>query len=173
MGLRFSRWATGLFVVAAVLLMAGYAWATYFPLGPSPDDWGMKFVVELTAAEGDKVNVHFTLTDEGRLKPIHSATVVAFSKPDYDGGRSYLVNAPIVLKPTKDGKLGGQAQMSKEFVEIAQIRILTLSVDSKRQTAGAASYYIPLQKFLSKTPVATTPTAPASTASPPAANVTK
>jgi hypothetical protein len=157
MSLRFSRLATGCLVVAAVLLIAGRAWAVFFPLGPSQDDWGLKYDVEVKAAEGDKVNVLFTLADEGRLKPLLSVTLVAFSNPDYDGSRSVLANAPIVMKPNKDGKLTGQAQISKELVDRAQIRILTLSVDGKRQTAGAASYYLPLKKFLNKAPVAASP----------------
>jgi hypothetical protein len=155
-------------VVAAVLLIAGRCWAVFIPLGPSQDDWGLKYEVKLTAADGDKVNVHFTLADEGRLKPIFTTTVVAFSDPGYDGSRTFLAQSPIELKPTKDGKLVGQTQIRKEFVERAQIRILTLSVDGKRQTAGAASYYIPLKRFLSKAPVAAAPSAPESSTSPPA-----
>ena len=136
---------------------AGRCWAVFYPLGPSQDEWGLKYEGEVSATAGDKVNVLFTLADEGRLKPIESATLVAFSKPDYDGSRSVLANAPIALKPNKAGKLAGQAQISKELAGRAQIRILTLSVNGKRQTAGLASYYIPLQKFLNKAPVAASP----------------
>ena len=35
----------------------------------------------MNAVDGDKLNVRFTLADQGRLKPIYSATVVAFSDP--------------------------------------------------------------------------------------------
>lgn len=171
MSIRFSRRAIGGLVVAAVLLMAGRCFATYFPLGPSKDEWGLKYDVEVTATDGDKLNILFTLADEGRLKPIHSATLVAFSNPGYDGGRSYLANAPLVLKPNKQGKLAGQTQISKEVMDRAQIRILTLSVDGKRQTAGAASYYISLKRFLNKTPVAASASAPVSLPSPPTAKV--
>jgi hypothetical protein len=160
MSLRFSRLATSCLVVAAVLLIAGPCFAVFFPLGPSQDDWGLKYDIEASATAGDKVNVHFTLADEGRLKPILSATLVAFSNPDYDGSRSVLAHAPFALKPTKDGKLAGQAQISKELLDRAQVQILTLSVDGKRQTAGAASYYIPLKKFLNKAPTAASPAGP-------------
>lgn len=131
----------------------------------------MKYDVEVTATSEDKLNILFTLADEGRLKPLYSATLVAFSNPGYDGGRSYLVNAPLVLKPNKQGKLAGQAQISKEFIDRAQIRILTLSVDGKRQTAGAASYYIPLKRFLNKAPAAASTSA--SDSIPPTAAVNK
>jgi hypothetical protein len=157
MNLRLSRLATSCLVVAAFLVIAGRCCAVYFPLGPSQDEWGLKYEVQASATAGDKVNVLFTLADEGRLKPINSATLVAFSKPDYDGSRSVLAHAPIVLKLNKDGKLAGQAQISKELLDRAQVQILTLSVDGKRQTAGAASYYIPLKKFLTKAPVAASP----------------
>ena len=173
MGIRLSRLAMSLLVVAAVVLMSGRCWAVFYPLGPSKDEWGLKYDLEVIAENEDKLNVLFTLADEGRLKPIYSATVVAFSNPNRDGGRTYLVNAPIDLKSTKDGKLTGQAQIRKEFADRALIRILTLTVDGKRQTSGAAYYDIPLKKFLNKDPVAASPQAPPSIASPPASKVTK
>jgi hypothetical protein len=172
MNLRCSRLATGVLVVAAVVLMPGRSWAVFYALGPSKDEWGMKYDVETSAADGDKLNVLFTLADEGRLKPIYSATVVAFSNPDRDGGRTYLVKAQIDLKSTKDGKFTGQVQMPKEFADRAMIRILTLTFDGRRQTS--ASYYdIPLRRFLNRAAVAASPKAPPSIASPPASKVTK
>src|SRR4051812_20386102 len=90
MGIRLSRLATGLLVVAAVALVPDLSWAVYHQLGPSKDEWGLKYDVELTAADGDTLNVVFTLADEGRLKPVYSITVIAFSKQtDSQGGRSY------------------------------------------------------------------------------------
>jgi hypothetical protein len=160
-------------VVAAAVLMAGRCWAVYYPLGPSKYEWGLKYEVKVTPAEGDKLNVVFTLASEGRLKPIYSATVVAFSPPDAYGGRSYLVKAPIEFKPTKDGKRAGQVQFRKEFADGAMIRILTLMVDGRRQTAGAAYYDIPLKKFLETPPVGTSEQPPAAVGSRPAGKVKK
>jgi hypothetical protein len=73
--------------------------------------------------------------------------VVAFSKPDSQGGRSYDVKAPLELKPTKDGKRVAEVEISKQFTDRAMIRILTLTVAGKRQTS-AAYYDIPLRKYL-------------------------
>src|SRR5262249_39559072 len=81
MNFRFSRLATGVLVVAAVVLTANHSWAVYYQLDPSKDEWGLKYDVELSAADRGMVNVVFTLADEGRLKPFYSITVVAFSKP--------------------------------------------------------------------------------------------
>jgi hypothetical protein len=173
MSIRLSRLAMCLLVVAAVVLMSGRCWAVFHQLGPSKDEWGLKYDLEVIAADGDKLNVLFTLADEGRLKPIYSATVVAFSKPDSTGGRSYLVKAPITLKTTKEGKLAGQVQIRKEFFGGAMIRILTLTVDRRPQSAGAAYYDIPLNRFIDKTPVAASPEAPPSIAAPPTSKVTK
>src|SRR5262249_44807541 len=97
MNFQCSRLATLVLVVAAVVLMPGLSWAVFYALGPSKDEWGLKYDVEVNAADGDKLNVLFTLADEGRLKPIYSATVVAFSNPSSDGARSYLVNAQFDL----------------------------------------------------------------------------
>lgn len=164
--------ATGVLVVAAVVLMPGVSWAVFYALGPSKDEWGLKYEVEVSAAEGDQLNVLFTLADEGRLKPIYSATVVAFSNPDRDGGRTYLAKAQIDLKPTTGGKLAGQAQLRKELADRAMIRILTQTFDGRRHTS--ASYYdIPLKKFLKPAAVAAAPKASPSIASPPASKITK
>jgi hypothetical protein len=174
MNIRLSRLATGLLVVAAVVLTAGRSWATYYMLGPSQDEWGLKYDVDVTAADRDTVNVVFNLADEGRLKPIYSITVIAFSKQtDGQGGRSYDVKAPIELKTTKDGQRVGQVQIGREFVDRAIIRILTLTVDGRRQTAGAAYYDIPLKKFLNRAPAAASTQAPPSLARPPASKVIK
>ena len=163
---RFSSLAIGALVAAAVVLMPGRSWAVFYALGPSSDEWGLKYDLEVNATSGDELNVAFTLSDGGRLKPIYSITVVAFSKPNRDGGRSYLVKTPIELKTTKDSKLAGQVQIRTEYADIAMIRILTLTVDGRRQTAGAAYYDIPLKKFLNKAPVAASSQTPTSIAAP-------
>jgi hypothetical protein len=163
----------GSLVVTAIMLMPGRSWAVYYPLGPSKDDWGLKYDLQASETRGDALTVRFTLVDQGRLKPIYSITVVALSKLQSDGGRSYLVKAPIELKATKDRKLAGQVQIPREFAEIAVIRILTLTVDGRPQTAGAAYYDIPLKKFLNATSVTDSSQTPASIASPPTAKVTK
>lgn len=162
-----------LLVVAAVVLMTGRCWAVFFPLSPSKDEWGLNYDVKVTAADGDKANVEFTLADAGRLKPIYSATVVVFSRPGIDGGQSYLVKAPIKFRATNDGKRAGQVQIPKKFIEFAMIRILTLTVDRRPQTAGAAYYDIPLRKFINKAPLAASPDASPSIAAPRTSNVTR
>jgi hypothetical protein len=174
MSIRLSRLATGVLVVAAIILMCDRCWAIYHMLGPSKDDWKMKYDVAVNDAGGDALTVVFTLADEGRLKPFYSIELVAFSQQaDSQGGRSYDVKAPIQLKPTQDGKRVGQVQVRKKFADRAQIRILTLTVDGKRQTQGAAYYDIPLKKYLDKAPTATSPVAPPAIAAPPATKVTK
>jgi hypothetical protein len=93
----------------------------------------------------------------------------AFSKEtDNQGGHSYDVRAPIELKTTRDGRRAGQVQMGKEFVDRAQIRILSRMFDGQPQTSGFACYEIPIKKFLKKAQGAAPPLA-----SPPASKVTK
>ncbi len=166
-------------VVAAIALMSGRSWAIYYWLGPSKDEWKLKYDVAVQDADGDKLTVVFTLADEGRLKPIYSIDLVAFSKQtDNQGGRSYDVKVPIELKPTEDGKRTGQVQIRKEFVDRAKIRIITLTVDGKRQLSGGAYYDIPIAKYLNKSPAAASPAtasrpAPPPIAAPSASKVTK
>jgi hypothetical protein len=174
MSIRLSRLATGVLVVAAIVLMSGRSWAMYHGLGPSKDEWKLKYDVEVNAADSDTLTVVFTLADEGRLKPIYSIELIAFSRQtDSQGGRAYDVKAPIQLKRTKDGKRAGQVQIRKEFVDRAMIRILTLTVDGQQQLSGAAYYDIPLKKFLNKVPAAASRQAPRSMAAPPASKVTR
>jgi hypothetical protein len=172
MNLRCSRLATDVLVIAAVVLMPVSCGAVFYPLGPSKDEWGLKYEVEASAADSDKLNVRFTLADEGRLKPIYSATVVAFSNPGGNDG-AYLLKAQIDLKSTKDGKLTGQVQIPKRLAERAKIRILTQTFDGRWQTAGAKLYDIPLKKFLSSAGVAASPKTLPSIASPASTKVTK
>lgn len=156
---RISRFAKSLSVVAVIALVPSNSGAVHFPLGPSKNDWGLKYDVQVSAAGADKVNIVFTLTDEGRLKPIHSITVVALRSV---GGNSfaYDVKTTIPLQSTPDGKRSGQVQIPKKFADGALFRILTLTVDGRRQTAGAALYDIPLQKFLNQAATATSTQTP-------------
>lgn len=167
--------ATSLFVVIAVVLMTGRSWAHWYALGPSKDEWGLKYDGEVDTAHGDKLIVHFTLADQGRLKPIHSVFVMAFSNPDRTG--TNLVKTPITMKPTEDGKLTGQVDVRKEFADRAVIRIFTMTVDGRSQmagpTAGARYYDIPLKNFLKKAPLAAPSPTGSSLAPAPVSNVAK
>ena len=178
MGFRFlPPLATGVLVVTAVVLMTSRSWAHWYDLGPSKDEWGLKYDGEVDAADGDKLNVRFTISDQGRLRPIHSVFVMAFSNPDRSGNRMFLVKTPISMKPTKDGKLTGQGEVGKEFADRAVIRIFTLTMDGRSlmagPTAGARYYDIPLKKFLKKAPLAASSQSRSSIAPPPASTVAK
>ena len=158
MSIRLSRLATGMLVVAAIVLMPGRSWAIRHGLGPSKDEWKLAYDVEVYDADRDKLTVVFTLADEGRLKPIYSIELVAFSKQtDSQGGRAYDVMVPIELKPTTDGRRVGQAQIRKEFVDRAKIRIITLTLDGKRQPSGGVFYDIPIGKYVIKSTAAVPP----------------
>ena len=169
---RFSRWATGLLVVAAIVLTAQQTWAIYYGLPPSKDEWKLKYEVEVLDDNSNTVTVVFTLADEGRLKPIYSIDLVAFSKQtDSQGGRSYDVKERFDLKPTDDGKRAAQVKMRKEFVDRAKIRVLTQTVDGKRQPSGGAYIDLPLKKYSNSAPGASPPAAASRQGSPTAPKV--
>lgn len=167
--------ATGWLILIAVALMASHSWAHWYQLGPSKDEWGLKYDGEIHAANGDKQIVHFTMAEQGRLKPIHSIFLMAFSNPDRTG--TNLVKTPITMRPTEDGKLTGQVEVGKEFADRAVIRIFTLTVDGRSQmagpTAGARYYDVPLKKFLKKAPLTASSQSGSSNAPPSASNVAK
>ncbi len=164
MNIRLSSLAMSALVVAAIGLIPAHSWGVFFPLGPSNNDWGLKYELQVNPANDNVLNVTFKLADGGRLAPVYSVTVVAFSELRSDGGRSYRVKTPIELKKTKDGQLAGQVQIPKEFADIAKIRILTQTLDGRPQTAGARYYDIPLKNFLSTTPVPASSPTPSSAA---------
>ena len=145
-------------VVAAIALMCEHGWAIRLGLGASKDDWNLAYEVVIKDIDGNHVTVVFTLADEGRLKPVDSIDVVAFSKQtDNQGGRTYDVMTPIVLVSTQDGKRVGEAQIDKRFLDRAKIRIITHMVDGKRQPSGGAFYDIPIGKYSHKATAAATP----------------
>ena len=170
---RLSPLATGLLGVIAVVLMTNCSSAHWYALGPSKDEWGLKYDGNVDSASGDKLIVHFTIADQGRLKSIHSVFVMAFSNPDLTG--TNLVKTSITMKPTEDGQLTGQVEVEKRFADRAVIRIFTLTVDGRSQmagpTAGARYYDIPLKKFLKKAPLAAS--SPSGAAFAPASKVGK
>ena len=143
MSIRLSRFWHSMFAIAALLLLSDHAWAIYDGLGPSKDDWGMQYDVELNPADDGKLTVVFTIADEGRLKPFYSADVVAFSKQaDNQGRRAYDVKASIPLQTTTDGSAQGQVQIPKESADRAMIRILTLTVDGKKRSCARTMTFL-------------------------------
>ena len=86
---------------AVVFLTSVRSWAIYDVLGPSKDEWGLKYDVQINDAGGNNVTVVFTLADEGRLKPLTTIELYAFNpQTDEQGGHSYDVKQTIELKPT-------------------------------------------------------------------------
>ena len=168
MRIKLSRLTAGLLAVAAIALMSGRCWAIYNGLGPSQDEYGMKYDVAVSDAGGNKATVVFTLADEGRLKPFHSVELIALSKEvDNQGGHSYDVKTPFMFKATSDGKRVAQVQIPKNVLDRAKIRILTLNFDGQRSTY-AWNYDIPVAKYLDNAP-----SAPLPVASPPSLKVIK
>jgi hypothetical protein len=159
MSIRFSRVAMAMLAVAMFLSISARSWAIYNVLGPSKDEWGLKYDVQVNDAGSDTATVVFTLADEGRLKPFHSIELIALNKEtDSRGGHSYDVKAPITLQATNDSRRVGQVQIRKEYLDRAQIRILSDKFDGQQQK-WLVNYEIPLSKFLSKGPAAPSPLA--------------
>mgnify|MGYP003337524107 FL=1 len=171
---RFLPRVTGVVAIITVVLTTSYLWAHWYNLGPSKDEWGLKYDVQVESGNADKLLVRITIADQGRLKPIHSVFVMAFSNPDRTG--TNLVKSPVTMKPTEDGKLAGQIEVSKAYADRAVIRIFTMTVDGRSHTtgpsAGARYYDLPVNKFLKKNPAAS-PQPGSSIASPPATSVVK
>lgn len=151
MSIRSSRLITAILVFAGVLLTSDRSWAIYNVLPPSKNDWGLKYDVEINDVGGDKATVTLILADEGRLKPFDLIELFALDQQtDEQGGHAYVVKQRIDLKATKDGRLVGRVEIGKEFLDRAQIRFITHTIDGQPQASGYACYEIPLKKFLNK-----------------------
>lgn len=149
MNIRLSRKSVGLLALAAIAMLPGLCWAIFYDLGPSKDEWGLKYNVSISDAAGDQVNIVFTLASEGRLKPFQALNVIAFSDADNERRSTYDVRVPIELKVNNEGKRVGQVQLPKKQADKAKIRIIAASVDGKRYKS-AWYYDIPLKKYLGK-----------------------
>ena len=146
---RHFRWVRGLLAVVAFALMAERAGAIYYSLGPSKDEWGLKYDVAVEDAGADMVTVRFTLADEGRLKPIHSVSLSVLDKQNSTpNSQRYKVVGRLEFKTTSDGMRVGEIQLRKDLVELGNLQVLTQRVDGKFQSKGAAYYDIPLAKHL-------------------------
>jgi hypothetical protein len=158
------RLVRGLLAIAALALLSERAWAVYYSLAPSKDEWGLKYEVAVEDAGSDMVIIRFTLADEGRLKPVHSVSLSVLDKQNSSPkSRRYNVVGRLELKATSDGKRVGVIQLRKDLVELANLQVLTQRVDGKFQSAGAAYYDIPLAKHLKEAgpPAVASPLPPA------------
>jgi hypothetical protein len=140
---------SGLLAVVVLVLIAERAWAVFYPLGPSKDEWGLKYDVAVEDAGADMVTVKFTLVDEGRLKPIHSIRLSVLDKQNSSpNSKTYKVIGRLEFKATSDGKRVGTIRLKKDLIELGNLEIITQRVDGKFQARGAATYDIPLAKHL-------------------------
>lgn len=143
------RFGAGLLAVAALALTSESACAIYYSLGPSKDEWGLKYEVAVEDAGAGMVTVKFTLLDEGRLKPVHSVSLSVLDKQHSTANaRRFNVVGRLEFKTTPDGKRVGQIKLRKDQVDLGNLQVLTQRVDGKFQSAGAAYYDIPLAKHL-------------------------
>lgn len=162
---RHFQWVSGLLAVVVLTLLAERAWAIYYSLGPSKNEWGLKYDVSVEDAGADMVTVKFTLVDEGRLKPIHSVSLSVLDKQNSTpNSQRYNVVGRLEFKTTSDGKRVGEIRVKKDLVELGTLQVLTQRVDGKFQAKGAAYYDIPLAKHLHEpgSPAVASPLPPAS-----------
>ncbi len=159
------RWAAGLLVIAVLALVSERAWAIYYSLPASKDEWGLKYDVTVEDAGPGMVTVRFTLLDEGRLKPVHSVSLSVHDKKNSTPqAQRYRVVGRLEFKTTPDGKRVGEIQLPKDQVDLGNLQVLTQRVDGKFQSKGAAYYDIPLAKHLKDAgaPAVASPLPPAS-----------
>lgn len=165
MNIRFARLATAMLVAAAVLVTSGRSWAIYNVLPQSKDEWGMKYDIEVNDTGRDTVTVVLNVADEGRLKPLYRIELISMNpEADNQGGHAYDVKTIIKLQKTEDGRLVGQAEMPRKFVNTAQMRLMSDHFDNQPQH-WLVNYEVPIRRFLDKSP--------APIASPPGSGYTK
>jgi hypothetical protein len=143
--------------VVATFAAAIATWAAVAVIDESKDNKEQfKLQYDVAVHDGGKgsVNVTFTLADEGRLKPLFDIGLyVPSEKVEKDGGRYADLSLSLATR-TVDGKKVASFELRKDWAQRAQIQLMTVTLDGKRQqSTGSTAYVIPVAKYLDNKPM--------------------
>jgi hypothetical protein len=131
-------------VLAALVLAADRAWGLGLILGQTKDELKLKYDVTVYDPDNGQVAIHFTLVDEGRLKPLDGVELMI---PKEDGSGYYDLTAPLALRES-DGKRVARINMRKEWASRAEIWLTTYWFDGKHRAHERNHYVIPIAKHM-------------------------
>jgi hypothetical protein len=139
----------GLLVVVALLSLAGLAWGMGEILGQTKEELKLGYGVVVRDLGGTgRVSIEFTLTDEGRLKPLDGVELmVPARETDKAGGHFMDLVVPVELK-LENGKRVARVQLTRELAERAEIWLTTHTFDGKQLVMTRYHHVIPVGPYL-------------------------
>lgn len=168
MWMRTLRWS--LMVMAAVVLTGGAAWGMGFILGQTKEELKLKYDVAVQDHGTGRVTVVFTLSDEGRLKPLDEIQfVVPGQEKNKDGGRWMDLVVSLDMVKTDGGKRVGRVHIRKDLAERAEIWLNTHTMDGKMDPLTRLHHVIAVGRYMKNAPAAGAKPVAAAAAEPPAA----
>jgi hypothetical protein len=135
-------------VVAALLLTANCAWGLGEILGQSKEELKLKYDVTVHDPANGQVGVEFTLTDEGRLKPLDSIDLMI---PKEDGSGTYDLSVPLAMRQT-NGKQVARFNLKKDWAARAEIWFTTYHFDGKQLVMTRYHHVIPVARYMNNPP---------------------
>ena len=165
MFMRTLRLSAVLLVAIATVWAADRVWGVGFYLGQTKDELKLKYDVAVEEHSFDgkptgRVTVIFTLSDEGRLKPLDEVQfVVPGKEKTKDGGHWIDLAVSIDMTKTDRGIRVGRVHILKELAERAEIQLNTHTMDGKQDLLTRLHHVIPVAKYLANAPAAATPSA--------------
>lgn len=140
-----------LMLLAVVLLATKSALGMGEILGQSKDELKLKYDVVVHDPANGQVSVEFTLTDEGRLKPLYG---VELAIPRDDGSGSFDLTAPLDMREV-NGKRSVFFNLKTEWAQRGQIWLNTRNFDGKPLVMTHYHHIISLASYMNKPAPAT------------------
>jgi hypothetical protein len=136
-------------VLGATLLMTtALARGEGFGLGETMVQLKLEYEVSVKDHGTGRITVTFTLTDEGRLKPLNSVDLSIPSKDKHKSGGN-MSDLSLSLATRKvDGKLVATVHLKKDLAERAVIRLTTSNLDGKQLPLTWYFHSIPIAEYL-------------------------
>lgn len=131
-------------VFAAIVLVAGLAWAEGLGLGQTKEQLKLQYDVLLVDHGTGRVTVNLTIADQGRLKPLKSVELVIPSKD----GTGFVDLALSLATREVDGKLLASVHLARELAERAEIHLTTSSLDGKKEALTWYYHVIPIARYM-------------------------
>jgi len=133
-----------LLVVVALLSTANRASALGEILGQTKEELKLGYDPVARDLGSGRVAIEFTLTDEGRLKPLDGVELmVPARETDSAGGHSMDLVVPVELKLER-GKRVARVQLTRELAERAEIWLTTYWFDGKQLVMTRYHHVIPV-----------------------------
>ena len=132
---------------------ADQAWGIGFYLRETKDELKLKYEVAVQDHKTGRVTVVFTLTDEGRLKPLDEVQLVIPAQEKNEDGSHWMdLVVSIDMAKSDGGKRIGRVHLLKELAERAAIELNTHTMDGNMDGLTRLHHGIKIADYLNNVP---------------------